>query len=43
VMTRTTSQERALPEMAKLGGTLLRTYLTPRQQRALEGALQFVA
>lgn len=40
VMARNTNAERALPEMAKLEGTVLRTNLTFRQQQALEDALQ---
>jgi uncharacterized membrane protein len=39
VMARTTNQERVLPEMAKFGGTVLRTNLTAEQQLALESAL----
>jgi uncharacterized membrane protein len=39
VMARTTNQERVLPEMAKFGGTVLRTNLTAEQQQALESAL----
>jgi uncharacterized membrane protein len=39
VMARNTNQERVLPEMAKFGGTVLRTNLTPEQQQALENAL----
>jgi len=39
VMARNTNQERVLPEMAKFGGTVLRTNLTPEQQQALEDAL----
>jgi uncharacterized membrane protein len=38
-MARNTNQERVLPEMAKFGGTVLRTNLTPEQQQALENAL----
>jgi uncharacterized membrane protein len=40
VMARTTNQERVLPEMAKFGGTVLKTNLTSEQQQALESALQ---
>ena len=40
VMARNTNQERVLPEMAKFGGTVLRTNLTSEQQQALENALQ---
>jgi uncharacterized membrane protein len=39
VMARTTNQERVLPEMAKFGGTVLKTNLTSEQQQALESAL----
>jgi uncharacterized membrane protein len=39
VMARNTNQERVLPEMAKFGGTVIRTNLTPEQQTALEHAL----
>ena len=39
VMARNTNQERVLPEMAKFGGTVLRTNLTTEQQQALEDAL----
>ena len=39
VMARNTNQERVLPEMAKFGGTVLKTNLTAEQQQALEGAL----
>jgi uncharacterized membrane protein len=39
VMARNTNQERVLPEMAKFGGTVLKTNLTTEQQQALEGAL----
>ena len=40
VMARSTNQERVLPEMAKFGGTVLKTNLTSEQQQALESALQ---
>jgi uncharacterized membrane protein len=40
VMARNTNQERVLPEMAKFGGTVIRTNLTSEQQQALESALQ---
>ena len=40
VMARNTKQERVLPEMAKFGGTVLKTNLTSEQQQALESALQ---
>jgi uncharacterized membrane protein len=40
VMARNTKQERVLPEMAKFGGTVLKTNLTAEQQQALESALQ---
>jgi uncharacterized membrane protein len=39
VMARNTNQEQVLPEMAKFGGTVLKTNLTSEQQQALEGAL----
>jgi uncharacterized membrane protein len=39
VMARGTNQERVLPEMAKFGGTVLKTNLTAEQQQALEAAL----
>jgi uncharacterized membrane protein len=39
VMARNTNQERVLPEMAKFGGTVIRTNLTTEQQQALENAL----
>ena len=39
VMARSTNQERVLPEMAKFGGTVIRTNLTAEQQQALEEAL----
>jgi len=39
VMARDTNQERVLPEMAKFGGTVLKTNLTSEQQQALEHAL----
>ena len=39
VMARDTNQERVLPEMAKFGGTVIRTNLTSEQQQALEAAL----
>jgi uncharacterized membrane protein len=39
VMARNTNQERVLPEMAKFGGTVLRTNLTSEQQQALEEAI----
>src|ERR671912_783274 len=40
VMARNANQERVLPEMAKFGGTVLKTNLTSEQQQALESALQ---
>ena len=40
VMAHDANQERVLPEMAKFGGTVLRTNLTSEQQQALENALQ---
>jgi uncharacterized membrane protein len=40
VMARDANQERVLPEMAKFGGTVLKTNLTDEQQQALEHALQ---
>jgi uncharacterized membrane protein len=39
VMARNTNAERVLPEMAKFGGTVIRTNLTTEQQQALEEAL----
>ena len=39
VMARDANQERVLPEMAKFGGTVLKTNLTSEQQQALETAL----
>ena len=39
VMARNTNQERVLPEMAKFGGTVLKTNLTSEQEQALESAL----
>src|SRR5215217_5537137 len=39
VMARGANQERVLPEMAKCGGTVIRTNLTTEQQQALEEAL----
>jgi uncharacterized membrane protein len=39
VMARNTNAERVLPEMAKFGGTVIRTNLTAEQQQALEDAL----
>jgi len=39
VMARNTNTERVLPEMAKFGGTVIRTNLTTEQQQALEEAL----
>jgi uncharacterized membrane protein len=39
VMARNTNAERVLPEMAKFGGTVIRTNLTTEQQQALENAL----
>jgi uncharacterized membrane protein len=39
VMARNTNTERVLPEMAKFGGTVIRTNLTTEQQQALEDAL----
>jgi uncharacterized membrane protein len=39
VMARNSNQEQVLPEMAKFGGTVLKTNLTAEQQQALEGAL----
>jgi uncharacterized membrane protein len=38
-MARNTNAERVLPEMAKFGGTVIRTNLTTEQQQALEDAL----
>jgi uncharacterized membrane protein len=39
VMARNANQERVLPEMAKFGGTVLKTNLTSEQQQALETAI----
>jgi len=39
VMARNANAERVLPEMAKFGGTVLRTNLTSEQQQALEDAI----
>jgi uncharacterized membrane protein len=39
VMARNANQERVLPEMAKFGGTVIRTNLTTEQQQALDEAL----
>jgi uncharacterized membrane protein len=39
VMARDANQERVLPEMAKFGGTVLKTNLTSEHQQALENAL----
>jgi uncharacterized membrane protein len=39
VMARNTNQERVLPEMAKFGGTVIRSNLTTEQQQALDEAL----
>ena len=39
VMARNANQERVLPEMAKFGGTVLKTNLTSEQQQALEEAI----
>jgi uncharacterized membrane protein len=43
VMARDAKQERVLPEMAKFGGTVLKTNLTSEQQQALEDALSSAA
>jgi uncharacterized membrane protein len=43
VMARNTNAERVLPEMAKFGGTVVRTNLTDEQQQALEEALSHTA
>jgi uncharacterized membrane protein len=43
VMARGANQERVLPEMAKFGGTVIRTNLTSEQQQALEEALSLSA
>jgi uncharacterized membrane protein len=40
VMARSTSQERVLPEMAKFGGTVIKTNLTTDQEQALQAALR---
>jgi len=39
VMARNTNTERVLPEMAKFGGTVVKTNLTAEQQQALEDAI----
>jgi uncharacterized membrane protein len=39
VMARNTNQERVFPEMAKLGGTVLKTNLSSEQEQALAEAL----
>jgi uncharacterized membrane protein len=39
VMARNTDQEQVFPEMAKFGGTVIRTNLSTEQQQALEEAL----
>jgi uncharacterized membrane protein len=39
IMARDANQERVLPEMAKFGGTVLKTNLTSEQQQALENAI----
>jgi uncharacterized membrane protein len=38
-MARNTDQEQVFPEMAKFGGTVIRTNLSTEQQQALEEAL----
>jgi len=38
-MARNTNTERVLPEMAKFGGTVVKTNLTAEQQQALEDAI----
>ena len=43
VMARGANQERVLPEMAKFGGTVIRTNLTSEQQQALAEALSLSA
>jgi uncharacterized membrane protein len=43
VMARNTNAERVLPEMAKFGGTVIKTNLTDEQQQALEDALSHSA
>ena len=39
VLVRNSQNERVLPELAKLGGTVIKTSLTDEQQKALEDAL----
>ena len=39
VMARDANQERVLPEMAKFGGTVIRTNLTSEQEQALAEAI----
>ena len=43
VMARNANAERVLPEMAKFGGTVIKTNLTTEQQQALEDALSHPA
>jgi uncharacterized membrane protein len=43
VMARDTNTERVLPEIAKLGGTVIRTNLSDEQQQQLEDALSVTA
>jgi uncharacterized membrane protein len=43
VLARNSQNERVLPEMAKFGGTVLRTSLSEEQQNALEDALSVKA
>jgi uncharacterized membrane protein len=43
VMARSANAERVLPEMAKFGGTVIKTNLSDEQQAALEGALSQTA
>ena len=42
-MARNANAERVLPEMAKFGGTVIKTNLTAEQQQALEEALSQTA
>jgi uncharacterized membrane protein len=43
VMARNTNTERVLPEMAKFGGTVVKTNLSAEQQQALEDAISHKA
>ena len=43
VMARSANAERVVPEMAKFGGTVIKTNLSPAQEQALEAALSGAA